>query len=202
MSGRTPTATRQPILDGHHGTRTVPTPSKKRVPVDDATEDPSRRSMNPTVYHARDRGDDDRRARLRDTSATGRSRGAASFLRITAHLTDLAQDIEQIERWAAHQRSALWCQLAAFQNVLAARCVRDLQISHEMQARDSDRLLTVDEAAARLACSTDWLYRHHHRLGFAVRNGRHLRFSANGLDRYIRERAGRERTSLPPERER
>src|SRR6266851_8322340 len=115
MSGRTPTPTRPPILDGHNGGLPVPTPSRRRVAVDDATDDPSRRSMSPTVYHARDRGDDDRRARLRDTSATGRSRVAASFQRITAHLTDLAQDIEQIERWPAHQRSALWCQLAAFQ---------------------------------------------------------------------------------------
>ena len=65
-----------------------------------------------------------------------------------------------------------------------------------------DRLLPVAEAADRLACTTDWLYRHHHRLPFAVRTGRQVRFSADGLDRYIRQRAGRESTSRPLQRER
>jgi excisionase family DNA binding protein len=155
----------------------------------------------PTRETIRD-GNDDHRAPGRDSSTTGRSRRAASFPRITAHLAKLAQDIEQIERWPAHERSALWCQLAALQNVLEAWCVRDFEIGRETQARDRDRLLTVDETAARMGCSKDWLYRHHHRLGFAVRIGRHLRFSVNGLDRYIRERAGRESTSLPPRGER
>jgi predicted DNA-binding transcriptional regulator AlpA len=55
-----------------------------------------------------------------------------------------------------------------------------------------DRLLTAEEAAARLAVAPDWLYRHADALPFTVRIGdRHLRFSTQGINRYIRERSGR-----------
>jgi predicted DNA-binding transcriptional regulator AlpA len=58
-------------------------------------------------------------------------------------------------------------------------------------AQDGDRLLTAKEAANTLACSIDWLYRHAAKLPFTVRLGRALRFSAEGLDRYVRQRQGR-----------
>ena len=55
-----------------------------------------------------------------------------------------------------------------------------------------DRLLTVEEAARKLAVSDDWLYRHADKLPFTVRIGdRHLRFSAAGIEKFIRQRAGR-----------
>jgi excisionase family DNA binding protein len=111
-------------------------------------------------------------------------------------LADLARDVDHVEELSADEISGLLCQLGALQSVLAARWVRDLQTRRETGSRDDDRLLTVAEAAERLACSTDWVYRHHHRLPFAVRTGRQLRFSARGLDRYIRQRTGRESASL------
>lgn len=49
-----------------------------------------------------------------------------------------------------------------------------------------DELLTVDECAQRLRVSPDWLYRAHHRLPFTRRIGKTLRFSANGLDVYLK----------------
>ena len=55
----------------------------------------------------------------------------------------------------------------------------------------ADRLLSVEEAAHTLAVSEDWLYRRAARLPFTVRLGRVLRFSADGLERYIRQRQGR-----------
>lgn len=202
MSSRTPR--RQTIREGSPSTRAVDTPPRRRVVSGDGPTIPSRHAMSPAVFNANDRidGDDDQRAPTQAPAPTGLSRSSVSFPRIVARLADLARDMEPIETWPAHDLSALWCQLAALQNVLAARCLQDLVISHETQAPDRDHLLTVGEAAARLACSTDWLYRHHPRLGFAVRNGRHLRFSADGLERYIRERAGREQTSLPRRAER
>ena len=51
-----------------------------------------------------------------------------------------------------------------------------------------DRLLTVAEAARKLACTKDYLYRNSRRLPFVVRNGRQLRFSERGIERYIRQR--------------
>ena len=54
-----------------------------------------------------------------------------------------------------------------------------------------DQLLTVEEAAEKLGVSRDWLYRHSKKLAFTVRLGRHLRFSARGIERYIRQRQGR-----------
>jgi excisionase family DNA binding protein len=129
------------------------------------------------------------------------SRSTTSCQRVGALLTEVAREIERADRVPADQWAAWLCQVAAVQALLAARWVRDLQVVHET-TRDRDQLLSVHEAAERLACSRDWLYRHHHRLHFAVKNGRQLRFSAEGLDRYIRTRAGRETTSLVPGAER
>ena len=53
---------------------------------------------------------------------------------------------------------------------------------------EEDMLLDVKAAARRLSTSVDWLYRHSHELPFVVRNGRQVRFSTHGIDRYIRER--------------
>ena len=51
-----------------------------------------------------------------------------------------------------------------------------------------DRLLRIDEAAARLQTTKDWLYRHWGELPFTVRlSPRQLRFSAKGIERYIEE---------------
>jgi predicted DNA-binding transcriptional regulator AlpA len=56
---------------------------------------------------------------------------------------------------------------------------------------EADQLLDTGEAARRLAVSRDWLYRNASKLPFTVRLGRGLRFSAQGLARYIRNRSGR-----------
>lgn len=63
--------------------------------------------------------------------------------------------------------------------------------AHEQPAGSCDQLLTVDEAAARLRVSPDYLYRHSRKLPFALRQGRLLRFSAKGLERYLNHRQGR-----------
>lgn len=51
-----------------------------------------------------------------------------------------------------------------------------------------DELLEVPEAAARLSCSTDYLYRNSKRLPFVRRLGRKLLFSSAGLDAYLKRR--------------
>jgi excisionase family DNA binding protein len=71
-------------------------------------------------------------------------------------------------------QAALWARLATAKTAAA----------------DGDRLLTVGDAAARLALTTDYLYRHADELPFTVRVGSHLRFSAAGIDRFIRKNTG------------
>ena len=53
-------------------------------------------------------------------------------------------------------------------------------------AQIPDRLLGVEEAAKRLGISKDYLYRNRNRLPFTRRLGRSLRFSEQGIDRYLR----------------
>lgn len=55
---------------------------------------------------------------------------------------------------------------------------------------EQDRLLAIEEAAAMIQKSQDWLYRNARQLPFTVRVGRHLRFSSSGIQRFIRERSG------------
>ena len=51
-----------------------------------------------------------------------------------------------------------------------------------------DELLDVEQAAKRLHCSPDYLYRHHKKLPFTRQDrvGRKLLFSSNALDAYLR----------------
>lgn len=85
---------------------------------------------------------------------------------------------------------ALLTQVAALQSTLAARLlsVQD----HRQSVSSEDRLLTVEEAASRLGTSEDWLYRHAPKLPFTIRLApRQLRFSSQGIERYLRTRQGR-----------
>jgi hypothetical protein len=59
----------------------------------------------------------------------------------------------------------------------------------ELLGGPQDRLLTVDEAAAILAVTPDWLYRHADNFDFTVRPGPgQLRFSALGIQEYLKRR--------------
>ncbi len=78
-------------------------------------------------------------------------------------------------------RAATWARLAGLSANGQSRTGHD----------QPDELLDVEEAARRLSLSCDHLYRHAKELPFTVRIGRRLRFSAKGLERYIRQRQGR-----------
>ena len=55
-----------------------------------------------------------------------------------------------------------------------------------------DRLLTVDQAAERLATTKDWLTRNGHRFPFTVHlSSGQLRYSADGITRWIRLQTSR-----------
>ena len=81
------------------------------------------------------------------------------------------------------QVAGLLHQLAAAQTRLAVV----LAEANDDRPAD-DRLLDVNEAAARLGETAEWLYRRSKTLPFARRQGRHVRFSSRGIDEYIRGR--------------
>lgn len=57
------------------------------------------------------------------------------------------------------------------------------------EAEDEGRLLTIEEAAARLSVPKTWLYRHARTLPFTKKLGRRtLRFDPKGLDRWAASR--------------
>jgi predicted DNA-binding transcriptional regulator AlpA len=88
---------------------------------------------------------------------------------------------------SAEKIAPIMAQVAAVQFALATRLITE---SEENAQVDSDTLLTVEEAAAKLKCSSDWLYRKSKNLPYAVRVGRSLRFSMKGIEADIRSRMG------------
>jgi predicted DNA-binding transcriptional regulator AlpA len=81
---------------------------------------------------------------------------------------------------------------AIVQSVLVSRLLA-LRASHSQAERapEGDRLLDVEEAARKLGKSKDYLYRHAVNYPFTVRDGRSLRFSEQGIEKFIRQRVGR-----------
>jgi excisionase family DNA binding protein len=56
------------------------------------------------------------------------------------------------------------------------------------RTEENDELLCVDEAAAKLNVSKDYIYRNHSKFSFTRREGRKLLFSSVGLHAYMRKR--------------
>lgn len=106
-------------------------------------------------------------------------------------LADLLEDRQRAEEVSLEAIPPLLCQLSALQSTLAARLARPPS-NGQGEPPGEDQLLTVEEAARKLGVSKDWLYRHSRKLPFSVRLGhRQLRFTARGIERYIRQRQGR-----------
>jgi len=105
---------------------------------------------------------------LRFQEALQRAEEAAGSLRPEA----LAEALGEAERLKARLWTRLYAEAAP-------------------RVQEEDRLLDVEAAAARLAVSTDTLYRKARDLPFTVRIGGNVRFSARGLARFIETRQGR-----------
>ena len=81
--------------------------------------------------------------------------------------------------------------LAALQLRLTARLLQE-QADRTDRVDSGDTLLPVGAAAKKLGMTEDYLYRHAGQMPFTVRLGRRqLRFSSQGIDRYIKQRQGR-----------
>jgi excisionase family DNA binding protein len=93
-------------------------------------------------------------------------------------LDELARDPARAALLPPDERAAMLAQVATLLVALA---------STGIPGTTADRLLTVEEAAAKLACSRDTLYRNK-RHPARVQNGRSVRFSEKALDTIIRRR--------------
>jgi hypothetical protein len=101
-------------------------------------------------------------------------------------LDDLSREPLRARGLSPDTIAALLAQCGAAQGALLA-ALASSNGSAETQNQET-RLLTVDEAAAKLAVTPEWLYRRGKRLGLAVKLGDGtLRFSNNALEGYIRE---------------
>ena len=86
----------------------------------------------------------------------------------------------------AHKTEAkLVVQLSAEE--LRAIIKEEVQAALRTSARD-DKLLTAEKVADVLSCSPEWVYHHVKSLPFVRKVGGMLRFSENGLQRYIDSR--------------
>ena len=87
---------------------------------------------------------------------------------------------------------ALLAKNADAQSVLMSRllALRACVVQVERPS-DGNRLLDVEEAARKLGKCKDFLYWHAAKYPFTVRDGRSLRFSEQGIEKFIRQRIGR-----------
>ncbi|MBI3455185.1 MAG: helix-turn-helix domain-containing protein [Candidatus Rokubacteria bacterium] len=104
-------------------------------------------------------------------------------------LDELAADPGRAATLSPAVRQALTLRCAAVLAALAS--ASGAANGQAPEAPAEDRLLSVEAAARTLGVSVDWLYARAARLPFTVRLGRALRFSAHGVERYIRQRLGR-----------
>jgi len=105
--------------------------------------------------------------------------------RNTPTLDEVADDPTLARELPSTAIAALLAKCAALQSALAAALL-DSRQTPQNAADGEDRLLTVDEAAAKLSVTREWLYRRGKRLGLAVKlSDGTLRFSSVALEAYI-----------------
>lgn len=97
-------------------------------------------------------------------------------------LDALVNDPDKVELLPLDVARLLWINLGSLERVLKLKLFMGPEKYRE------DRLLNIEEAAAILGKTKDWLYRRADRLPFTAREGRLLRFSSNGIQQYIRQR--------------
>lgn len=97
-------------------------------------------------------------------------------------LDALASDPSQIDGLPLDVLKSLWVDVRNLEKVLALRML----MFPTTASHPEDRLIGIDEASAILGMSKDRLYRNDY--PFTIRDGGLLRFSNNGIQRFIRSR--------------
>ena len=107
-------------------------------------------------------------------------------LKLIPSLDDLVLDPFKVETLSAYEAREMIARLASIQNVLLAKAFSGDENGHQPK---ENNLLNVEQAAKRMGCSKDWLYRHSKTLPFVRRiSHRQLRFDPSGIDRYLRNK--------------
>jgi predicted DNA-binding transcriptional regulator AlpA len=104
----------------------------------------------------------------------------------TFDLSALLRDPTRVSALPTERIAAFITQLSSLQTALAARLIVEAK-----EPADDDTLLTVEEASKCLGVSTHWLCRRTRVLPFVVRLGGDVRFSKQGIDRFLKNRVGR-----------
>ena len=108
-------------------------------------------------------------------------------LHILPSLDGLKADPSKIEDLSEEECQTMLIQLAIIQPLLLGRMI---SFTGKPESVEEDNLLTVKQAAKRLGCTPDWLYRHSNELPFTRRlSPRQLRFSSKGITRYLGNKA-------------
>ena len=107
-------------------------------------------------------------------------------------LDELAQEPNKAADLQADTVESLLARCTVLQNALVNRLLALRCVSNgNGDSREPDRLLTAKEAGGKLCRSEDGMYRHANEFPFTVRDGRQVRFSQKGIEKYIRQRVGR-----------
>ena len=113
-------------------------------------------------------------------------------LGIVPKLEEIAENPALATRLPFEVVEALLGKNAIAQSVLVSRLLAlRASPSQTEHSTDGDRLMDVEEVARKLGKSKDYLYRHAGDYPFTVRDGRSLRFSEQGIEKFIRQRMGR-----------
>ena len=107
-------------------------------------------------------------------------------------LEELAETPAKAKDLPPDVRQALAFRALAVLNALYAAGLVDGACSNGQAEHtvNGDRLLTAKQAGEWLGRSEDVVYRHADQFPFTVRDGRQVRFSEKGIERYIRQRMG------------
>jgi predicted DNA-binding transcriptional regulator AlpA len=105
-------------------------------------------------------------------------------------LDELAANPERASALPPAALQSLLCRCVSLQSALLGALLSATAETNRHAAEEPDSLIDVEAAAQRLGVSRDWLYHHARQLPFTVHQGRLLRFSTRGINRYIRSRQG------------
>ena len=109
--------------------------------------------------------------------------GSSAKIAAVPTLADLLADPRKLDGLPREAIPHLRGELAQLDSRLLSKLVDH---DHHDGSAEHDQLLNVSEAAARLGVKTDFLYHNSKALPFTRHVGRSLRFSARGIDKYIR----------------
>jgi predicted DNA-binding transcriptional regulator AlpA len=98
-------------------------------------------------------------------------------------LDELVKQPARVATLPPDAAQTLLYEVAALLPILIAQSSRNTE-----KQQEEDRLLAVDQAAEILGKTPDWIYRRADQLPFVVREGRLLRFSRSGIQKYIQAR--------------